>query len=619
MPTLHKISSLPRSVKVSIEIVADTLAILAALTFAMVLRLENIDFLSQYTSVLIGAVVTVMTITALYLLGLYQLLVRFVTGKVILVITGGALVSGASVLVAHTILPEHIPASVSFIHAMLVLILIGSLRFGARQVFRQSIKSTRHPALIFGAGKAGLNLLNSLFHGSDYAPVAFIDDDESLHGLVISGLEVRASAEIRDIVRQHDVKAVMLASPKMSHERRRRLVKDLEGLPVEYKRIPSLEKIISGEAKISELRSVEPEDLLGRSAVPPDPSLMTANIKNKTVLVTGAGGSIGSELCRKIISLEPSHLVLLDVSEASTYLIESELLLLTAKHNYSAKITTIIGSVLDRGLLRKLFRENSVATIFHAAAYKHVPLVEKNVISGVVNNVMGTWFLAQAALSYKVEAFTLISTDKAVRPTNIMGATKRFAELICQALANEDSSTIFSMVRFGNVLGSSGSVIPKFKQQIESGGPVTVTHTDITRFFMTIPEAAELVIQAGGMARGGEVFVLDMGEPVKIMDLAENMIRLSGLAPSAPGIPGDIEIQVTGLRPGEKLFEELLLADEPNDTRHERIKKSREVSMPLSEIETALSEVERLCNSGDTSRVIDLLCKLPLALTHEPQ
>ena len=235
-------------------------------------------------------------------------------------------------------------------------------------------------------------------------------------------------------------------------------------------------------------------------------------------------------------------------------------------------------------------------------------MVEKNVISGVVNNVMGTWFLAQAALSYKVEAFTLISTDKAVRPTNIMGATKRFAELICQALANEDSSTIFSMVRFGNVLGSSGSVIPKFKQQIESGGPVTVTHTDITRFFMTIPEAAELVIQAGGMARGGEVFVLDMGEPVKIMDLAENMIRLSGLAPSAPGIPGDIEIQVTGLRPGEKLFEELLLADEPNDTDMSE-SKIAEVSMPLSEIETALSEVERLCNSGDTSRA-DLLCKL---------
>jgi FlaA1/EpsC-like NDP-sugar epimerase len=473
--------------------------------------------------------------------------------------------------------------------------------------------------IIYGAGEAGLQLLNALFHGHEFAPVALVDDDLSLQNLGIGGLRVYSPDRIPRLVHETGAKVILLAIPSMGRVRRREIVGALEDLQLEIKTIPGMSDIISGKAKISELRTVSAEDLLGRDPVAPDTELLSRNITGRVVMVSGAGGSIGSELCRQILTQNPSVLVLYDVSEFALYTIEAELSATATRLQHQTKVVPILGSVQHSRRLEAAIKAFKVQTIYHAAAYKHVPLVEENVIEGIRNNVFGTLAITLAAEKLGVENFILISTDKAVRPTNVMGATKRIAELICQAHAKDASSTVFSMVRFGNVLGSSGSVIPRFRAQIEAGGPVTVTHKDINRYFMTIPEAAQLVIQAGALGQGGDVFVLDMGDPVKIMDLAFSMVKMHGLVPHMVDHPdqilpdkGDIPICVTGLRKGEKLYEELLIGNNPAPTKHPRIMTASEVSLPRDALMPVLDRLLKACEAFDLPAIVAILYELPL-------
>lgn len=446
-----------------------------------------------------------------------------------------------------------------------------------------------------------------------------MDDDLRLQNLSVGGLQVNAPDRIPQLLRETGAQIVLLAIPTLDRARRREIVSHLENLKVEIKTIPDFSDIINGKAKISELRAVTAEDLLGRDPVTPDPNLLSKNIEGRVVMVSGAGGSIGSELCRQILRQRPKALVLFDVSEFALYSIETELSATATHLQSSTRIMAILGSVQNSHVLEDAISAFGVQTIYHAAAYKHVPLLEDNVVEGVRNNVFGTLAITSVAKKLGVEKFILISTDKAVRPTNIMGATKRIAELICQAHAQENSDTIFSMVRFGNVLGSSGSVIPRFRDQIQSGGPVTVTHMDITRYFMTIAEASQLVIQAGAMGKGGDVFVLDMGAPVKIMDVAIGMVKLHGLVPYIIDHPdqilpekGDIPICVTGLRKGEELYEELLIGNNPSSTLHPRIMTASEVSLPMTSLMSALDCLRQACEDVDVQRIIGILQELPL-------
>ncbi|MDA0961870.1 MAG: nucleoside-diphosphate sugar epimerase/dehydratase [Proteobacteria bacterium] len=448
----------------------------------------------------------------------------------------------------------------------------------------------------------------------------FIDDDPALQNTLIGGLRGFAPSDVKWLTEQMLINSVLLAMPGLSRARRREIIGQIAPLGLEIKTIPGIADVISGRASVSELRRVSPEDLLGRDPVPPRAALMGRNITGKVVLVSGAGGSIGSELCRQIIQHDPAALVLFELSEFALYSITAELRETLARDGKSVRIEPILGSVQNEGRVRSVLRAFGVQTIYHAAAYKHVVLVEENVVDGIVNNVFGTKVLAEAAIAQGVENFILISTDKAVRPTNFMGASKRMAELVCQAMAAEQSRTTFSMVRFGNVLGSSGSVIPRFRKQIEHGGPVTVTHREITRFFMTIPEASQLVIQAGAMARGGDVFVLDMGDPVKILELAQSMIRLHGLKPyiidqaeEAEPARGDIAIQIVGLNKGEKLYEELLIGNNPKGTDHPRIMTATEVSLRMDQLGGFLDRLQRGCAAYEIEAVRQIFLEAPLA------
>ncbi|MCS3462833.1 FlaA1/EpsC-like NDP-sugar epimerase [Citrobacter sp. JUb117] len=468
--------------------------------------------------------------------------------------------------------------------------------------------------VIYGAGASGRQLLPALSQMDEYYPVAFVDDNRALQGQVIHGVSVFAPEKLAWLVEKYEAKKILLAMPSANRARKNEVIKTLEGLPCEVLSIPGMVDLVEGKARIDALRKVVITDLLGRDPVSPIPELVSRNINGKTVMVTGAGGSIGSELCRQIIKNKPDQIILFELSEFSLYSIDSELRNLNLSQDLQVKIYPILGNVQDKEHLERLIKAFNVDTIYHAAAYKHVPLVEFNVLDGVRNNIFGTLCCAQAAASCGVENFVLISTDKAVRPTNTMGATKRMAELVLQALAKEGGKTCFSMVRFGNVLGSSGSVVPLFEKQIASGGPVTLTHQDITRYFMTIPEAAQLVIQAGAMGTGGDVFVLDMGEPVKIIDLAHRMIALQGLSVRDDKHPyGDIAVQTTGLRPGEKLYEELLIGDNVSTTQHPRIKTANEVMLPWSEMSKLLAELDTACREFDYERVREILLQAPAA------
>ncbi len=523
---------------------------------------------------------------------------------------------------------DGVPHSVMVIYWILATVLTLASRLAMREFIWRPVRSnfSGENVLIYGAGDAGAQLVQALWQSGELYPVGFIDDDTRMHDREVAGFKVFPVSQLGQVIERYGVKEVLLALPNASRARRNAILRRLQQYPIHARVLPSFAELARGKFTVADLREVELEDLLGRDSVPPDRKLLMRNITGKVVMVTGAGGSIGSELCRQIIGLHPKKLILLDVSEYALYQIDRQL----RDDKYAApdvELVSMLGSVLNRRLLDHIFAEHRVETVYHAAAYKHVPMMEHNELEGVRNNVLGTLSVAEAAMAQRVETFVLISTDKAVRPANIMGASKRVAELILQALDKRARAmgkdgkpiTCFSMVRFGNVLGSSGSVIPLFREQIKAGGPVTVTHPEVTRYFMSIPEAAQLVLQAGAMGKGGDVFVLDMGQSVKILDLARQMIRMSGLEVLDDEHPdGDIAIEFTGLRPGEKLYEELLIGNNPIGTQHPKIMRAEEEMLEWEKLQALLAGIREAADTFNRERMRDLVLKAANAqLPHE--
>ncbi len=603
---------LERRQKQLLVAVLDVAAIEISLYLAAAIKLESfyvpLGQLSQF-----AIVAPLLALPIFWKFGLYNAVVRYLGLHAMLAVVK-AVVLYALLLVIWIAWAE-IPTfskTFVFVHGLLTLIAIGASRVIARRWLSNALNHNvferpRKRAVIYGAGSAGVQLALALSQSREILPVAFVDDDSKLRHKQIAGLTVYARHELDELVNTLRASEVLLALPSSSRFQRKSIISELEHLPVQVRTLPGVAHLAEGKVKTSDLRDVDIEDLLGRDSVPPKIELLEANIKNKAVMVTGAGGSIGSELCRQILAHQPKLLVLYELNEFALYNIEQELLAVAP--SVSKVVTPILGSVTDATKLDLVLKRFKIQTVFHAAAYKHVPLVEKNPCAGAFNNILGTWHTATAAQHNGVETFVLISTDKAVRPTNTMGTTKRVAELVLQALDQVTTNrTRFVMVRFGNVLGSSGSVVPVFKEQIKNGGPVTVTDPRIIRYFMTIPEAAQLVIQAGAMGKGGDVFVLDMGEPVKILDMARKMIHLSGLSVrDEANSSGDIEIAFSGLRPGEKLYEELLIGDNVTPTDHPRILRANEYKFSFDTIEKLCRDTERVCRDNDSDALRTLL------------
>ncbi len=617
---LAHLSALPRWQKVVLQVVLDLCMIMVAYLVAMALRLDNWNFSRSLRYYMPMVVVLPLTIAAFAQIGLYRAIVRHITSRTLGSLVFGVVFSALVMAAASHMFRAGIPRSVPFIYIVVLFMMMSAARLLARNIFRHDAQHLRKPVIVYGAGDAGRQLVNAMAQSKLYNPKAFVDDNPALHRATIGGVKVYDSKAIARLIDQTGAKTILLALPSVSSLRRREIVQNLSALQVDIKTIPGIEDIISGKAGLADLRNVTPEDLLGRDPVPPRDSLLRQNITGKVVMVSGAGGSIGSEICRQVLALAPKALVLYEMSEFALYAIEGELADITAQHGLQVPVYPVMGSVLNGARLSAVLARFGVQTIYHAAAYKHVPLVEENMAEGITNNVFGTHTLANAAVAAEVERFILISTDKAVRPTNVMGASKRLAELVCQAFAAQSSGpTVFSMVRFGNVLASSGSVIPRFRAQIAAGGPVTVTHRDINRFFMTIPEAAQLVIQAGAMAKGGDVFVLDMGEPVRILDLAISMVRLSGHNPyvidSEKDIDparGDMPILITGLRKGEKLYEELLIGNNSAGTDHPRIMTASEIALDMAGVTRILQQLQAACAAHDAAALRLILQAAPL-------
>ncbi|MGI1671145.1 MAG: polysaccharide biosynthesis protein [Neptuniibacter sp.] len=544
-------------------------------------------------------------------LGLYRAIVRFMGAQAILSVCKGVFTLAILLWAGAVLLQiQPFPRSVPINFALAALVYVGGSRLLVRTYYHWLLRNCieKEPVLIYGAGGSGVQLATALGSGAEYVPVGFLDDDKTLWKSTVNGLPVYDPDELQSLIDDRTINYVLLALPSIGQSQRREILEKLADYSVHVKTVPNMPDIISGES-VDSLRDVEPEDLLGRDTVPPVTALIGQSITGKSVLVSGAGGSIGSEICRQVIKNRPNSLVLYEMSEYALYSIEKELreLLGADEDADNISIYPVLGNVLDEARVHRVLKRFRVDTIYHAAAYKHVPIVEHNIFEGIRNNAFGTEVIAQAACKYGVERFVLISTDKAVRPTNVMGATKRLAELILQDLASRSSKTVFSMVRFGNVLGSSGSVVPLFRQQINAGGPVTVTHPEITRFFMTIPEAALLVIQAGSMAEGGDVFVLDMGEPVKITELAERMIRLMGFDVKNGDVSQGIEIEFSGLRPGEKLYEELLIGEDVIGTDHPKIMRAQEESLKSEDLLSLMDALTESIHLEDSNLARGLL------------
>jgi len=607
---------LPRLQKRIVSVSVDAVALSFALWASFALRLDESLWLPNQGQLLVTALTVVFTLGVFVRLGLYRAIVRYMSDRAFLTIIMGVGISALLLIMLGYILQVQVPRSVPVIYAALAFIFVGGSRMSVRMLVHHTSNRGKECVAIVGAGETGAQLAKALQQGTEYHPVVFIGLLPANHKALIAGLPVLALSHLEEAVRVHRVKRLLLALDVDKQIDRRQLLNRLGSVKLPVQTVPSMSELVAGQARINDIRDLELEDLLGRDPVRPDNAQVAASLYHKAVMVTGAGGSIGSELCRQIIHHRPKVLVLFEQSEYSLYAIERELQAINRVDGLDVEIHPLLGSVAHRRRCEMVMRGFGIETVYHAAAYKHVPLVEHNVIEGVQNNTFGTLHAAEAAIAAGVERFVLISTDKAVRPTNVMGASKRMAELVLQGLAQRQSKTVFSMVRFGNVLGSSGSVVPLFRDQIRDGGPITVTHQDIIRYFMTIPEASQLVLQAGSMGRGGEVFVLDMGEPVKIADLARKMIHLMGLVEKTPDKPeGDIEVVFTGLRPGEKLFEELLIGDDPQGTSHPRIMMAREVSMAWGDLEIVLSKLSRASQEFDCSQIVETLKSAPTGFT----
>jgi FlaA1/EpsC-like NDP-sugar epimerase len=599
------ILALPRVAKRIVAIVVDISLCVLSVWLAFYLRLGEFIALSGNERwallVSVGLMLPIFVVS-----GLYRAIFRYGGWLALLSVARAIGIYGllyAAIFTAIGI-PE-VPRTIGLIQPILLLLGVGSSRALARfwlgGHYQSQLRQAALPkVLIYGAGTAGRQLAAAMTNSHEMRVAGFLDDDDRLHGHVLNGLPIYNPTDLAELVASLHINNVLLALPSVGRKRRNDIIAQMFHAKVSVRTLPSVIELAQGKVGISDLRELDIDDLLGREAVIPNHILLTKNITDKVVLVTGAGGSIGSELCRQILKVGPAVLLLVEQSEFALYNIHQELL---SKLNESeGKLVPLLASVRDEERMREIMGTWQPGTVYHAAAYKHVPLVEHNPAEGIRNNVFGTMTAAKAAIEHHVSDFVLISTDKAVRPTNIMGASKRLAEMVLQALAAHSGETKFTMVRFGNVLGSSGSVVPKFRQQIREGGPITLTHPDITRYFMTIPEASQLVIQAGAMAKGGDVFVLDMGEPVKIIDLARRMIELSGLTVKDEINPeGDIEIEITGLRPGEKLYEELLIGDSPKASQHPRIMKANEDFLSWASLEEKLRALEIALNVNDVS------------------
>jgi len=613
-----------RTVKQLLLILFDSVLLISLFEIAFSIRLGVFFGIGNYPGILfipegsllfymLGAPILAIPIFAIF--GLYRTVIRFIDFKslwaIIQSVSLFVIIFSAILFMVRTPLDpssQGVPRSVILIFWLLLIVgLTGSRLLLRWFLIKVNSKKNIQNVVIYGAGSAGRELANALSQSDEYNPVALIDDAVEIQKQRINGLEVSSPDNLESLILKRKVKEILIALPSISKIRRREIINKLEQYQVRVRSLPSISDLAKGSVEISDLHVISIEDLLGRESVISETNILSTNIKDKTVLVTGAGGSIGSELCRQIIILKPKALVLFEISEVSLYSIHKDLVKIEGNCN----ILPILGSVRDKNRFDQTLKRYRVNTIYHAAAYKHVPMVEFNCFEGINNNIFGTLHCAQAALNNDVETFVLISTDKAVRPTNIMGVSKRFSELILQALSANQTKTKFTLVRFGNVLGSSGSVFPLFKEQIKEGGPITVTHPDMTRYFMTKSEAVDLVIQAGSMGKSGDVFVLDMGEPIKILDLAKKMIHLSGLkVKKDKSSQGDIEIQYTGLRPGEKLFEELLIGSNTSSTINPKIIAASEDMILWKDLQKILDDLDYAINNFDQNQLHKLLIKV---------
>ena len=621
-----KFLMLSRIKKQAIIALSDSVLLIAAAWIAFSLRFDEFYIPSNEMFWFLFAPIPFIAVPIFIFLGLYRAIIRYIGFRALwAVVQAVSLYAIGWGILSLFVQTDESLRSVVIINLIAALLLIGGTRMIARWwvagtlLHNQRGLLTKKRVAIYGAGAAGIQLATALSYSNEYKPVCFIDDKSELHNAYVNSLRVYPFNRLSILIEQMNIDEVLLAIPTASRSRRNYIIQSLDKHPVHVRTLPGMAEVAAGQVKIEDIKEVDIEDLLGRDSVPPYPDLLNANIHNKVVMVSGAGGSIGSELCRQILAQKPKCLILFELNEYALYSIESELSMLDKCDDSDyCKVIPVLGSVLDQSRFEEVCHSFDVNTIYHAAAYKHVPLVEKNPVEAIRNNIIGTLTAAKAAMATGVETFVLISTDKAVRPTNVMGATKRFAELIMQALATQRCDTRFCMVRFGNVLGSSGSVVPVFRNQIKNDGPVTVTHPEIIRYFMTIPEAAQLVIQAGGMAVGGDVFVLDMGDPVKINELAHKMIRLSGLEVKDEANPdGDIAIEYTGLRPGEKLYEELLIGNNPIGTKHPRIFKAIEESIAWEDLKVYIDALEDGISASNCEVLLTLL--LNVVSDYNPQ
>ena len=606
------IINLSRFAKKTIAIIMDLGLCILCTWLAFYLRLEEFIKINDIT--LLAVLISIfLAIPIFWLIGLYKTIYRFEGSSIIFTAAVGTFVYSLlyfGVIGIYGI--PGIPRSIGIIQPVLLFLTVSISRIAIKNLYNINFtksKDKQH-ALIYGAGAAGRQIVINLENSSEFKVIGFLDDDKQLHGRVLLGKNIYAPSKVEHLIKSKSVSFILLAFPSINSKRRNQIVEYLNKYKITVKTLPSMDDIIGGRISISDIRDLNLNDLLNRDQVTPNYKIFSKNIKTKTVLVTGAGGSIGSELCRQIIKLNPKKLLLLELNEFALYKIYEELILT----NKDSKVIPLLSNIQDKKKLDRIFNVYDIDTVYHAAAYKHVPLVEENIYEGIKNNVFGTLAITNVVIKQKVDNFVFISSDKAVRPTNIMGATKRLAEICVQSLYEENSSKInakFSIVRFGNVLESSGSVIPKFKKQIEKGGPITLTHPDVTRYFMTTTEASQLVIQAGAMSEKCEVFVLDMGESVKIKDLVYKMIKLSGFTVrDSKNLDGDIEIKIIGLRPGEKLYEELLIGNNPEKTSHEKIIKAQDSTIPFKELDLELKNLKILLNENNISDVKNLLKKV---------